>query len=57
MSKMYISFISDEEIDEESFLFLKEKDFINLIPKIGPRSRFRKQHKAFLKVLYKLGVQ
>ncbi|XP_036797610.1 nuclear GTPase SLIP-GC isoform X3 [Oncorhynchus mykiss] len=39
----------DEEIDEESFLFLKEKDFINLIPKIGPRSRFRKQHKAFLK--------
>ncbi|XP_029629036.1 nuclear GTPase SLIP-GC isoform X2 [Salmo trutta] len=39
----------DEEIDEESFLFLKEKDFINLIPKIGPRSAFREKHKAFLK--------
>ncbi|XP_055752750.1 nuclear GTPase SLIP-GC-like [Salvelinus fontinalis] len=39
----------DEEIDEESFLFLKEKDFINLIPKIGPRSAFRNKHKEFLK--------
>ncbi|XP_045571583.1 uncharacterized protein isoform X7 [Salmo salar] len=39
----------DEEIDEESFLSLKEKDFINLIPKIGPRSAFREKHKAFIK--------
>lgn len=57
MPKMYISLISDEEIDEESFLSLKEKDFINLIPKIGPRSAFTEKHKAFIKVLYKLGVQ
>ncbi|CAB1342450.1 unnamed protein product, partial [Coregonus sp. 'balchen'] len=39
----------DEEIDEESFLSLKENDFINLIPKLGPRSKFRKKHKKFLK--------
>uniref|UniRef100_A0A4W5PIB2 Uncharacterized protein n=1 Tax=Hucho hucho TaxID=62062 RepID=A0A4W5PIB2_9TELE len=39
----------DEEIDEEGFLSLEETDLINLIPKTGPRCRFRKKHNAFLK--------
>ncbi|CAB1342446.1 unnamed protein product [Coregonus sp. 'balchen'] len=40
----------DEEIDEEGFLSLEETDLINLIPKTGPRSRFRKKYNTFLKV-------
>ncbi|XP_064843129.1 nuclear GTPase SLIP-GC-like isoform X3 [Oncorhynchus masou masou] len=40
----------EEEIDEEGFLCLEETDLINLIPKTGPRSRFRKKHNTFLKV-------
>ncbi|XP_045575844.1 nuclear GTPase SLIP-GC isoform X2 [Salmo salar] len=39
----------DEEVDEEGFLSLEETDLIHLIPKTGPRSRFRKNHNAFLK--------
>uniref|UniRef100_A0A673VZ69 Nuclear GTPase SLIP-GC-like n=1 Tax=Salmo trutta TaxID=8032 RepID=A0A673VZ69_SALTR len=39
----------DEEIDEEGFLSLEETDLMKLIPKAGPRCRFRKKHNKFLK--------
>ncbi|KAM9471819.1 nuclear GTPase SLIP-GC-like isoform 1-T1 [Salvelinus alpinus] len=39
----------DEEIDEEGFLSLEEIDLMKLIPKAGPRCRFRKKHNKYLK--------
>uniref|UniRef100_A0A4W5PI15 FIIND domain-containing protein n=1 Tax=Hucho hucho TaxID=62062 RepID=A0A4W5PI15_9TELE len=39
----------DEEIDEEGFLSLEETDLMKLIPKAGPRCRFRKKHNKYLK--------
>ncbi len=44
--------ISDEGIDKETFLSLGDSGSINvLIPKIGPRVKFRKRLKEFLQVM------
>lgn len=44
--------ISDENIDKETFLSLADSGSINfLTPKIGPRVKFRKRLKEYLKVM------
>ncbi|XP_050929971.1 uncharacterized protein LOC108886169 isoform X2 [Lates calcarifer] len=45
-------FISDEGIDKETFHSLEDSNTINvLIPKIGPRVKFRKQLREYLQTL------
>ncbi|XP_034150885.1 nuclear GTPase SLIP-GC-like isoform X1 [Esox lucius] len=41
----WIKNFEEQEIDKEGFLLLEEKDFIHLIPKIGPRTKFAHKHK------------
>ncbi|XP_034151019.1 nuclear GTPase SLIP-GC-like [Esox lucius] len=41
----WIKNFEEEEIDEEGFLLLEEKELIHLIPKIGPRTKFAHKHK------------
>ncbi|XP_034151226.1 uncharacterized protein LOC105031096 isoform X2 [Esox lucius] len=45
----WIKNFEDEEINEEGFQLLKEKDIMDLIPKIGPRRIFIRKHKTFIK--------
>ncbi len=50
MLSLYI--LSDEGIDKETFLSLEESGNLNdLIPKIGPRVKFRKRLREYLQVL------
>uniref|UniRef100_A0A3P8YK78 FIIND domain-containing protein n=1 Tax=Esox lucius TaxID=8010 RepID=A0A3P8YK78_ESOLU len=45
----WIKNFEEEEIDEEGFLLLEEKEFIHLIPKVGPRTKFAHKHKELVK--------
>lgn len=44
--KLNISLITDEEIDKESLLCLDDQEIAKLIPKVGPRSKFKKKLKS-----------
>lgn len=44
-------FITDQGIDEESFYCLDDQDIVNLMPKVGPRSKFKTRLKL-LKVMF-----
>lgn len=51
MTKIQVNiFITDEEIDEESFYFLDDEVILKLIPKVGPRAKFNTKMKL-LKVI------
>ncbi|KAL0993420.1 hypothetical protein UPYG_G00107630 [Umbra pygmaea] len=45
----FIQNFEDEEINEEGFLLLTEKNIEQLIPKMGPRTIFTKKHKELVK--------
>lgn len=40
--------ISDQEVDKESFILLDDHAIASLIPKIGHRVKFQKQHKELV---------
>ncbi len=47
----FFFFISDEAIDKETFLSLEESGNLSvLIPKMGPRVKFRKRLREYLEV-------
>ena len=49
---IFFFFILDEGIDKETFLSLEESGNISdLIPKIGPRVKFRKRLREYLQVI------
>lgn len=57
MTKIQVNiFITDEGIDEESFYVLDGEDILKLMPKVGPRAKFKTKMKLLKVILWTVKI-